>query len=96
MIGPVILIIFAVAVFLILWDQDRRHQPKKAPLPEGSVQMPLDMLHGLMDELDAARLHAGRLRRGMEAMIDHWPGHFSPAELDTAKELVHEAAEVGL
>jgi len=87
-------LLLACFVALNFW---RERNPKhKAALPEGSVQMPLDMLTRMLDDLEEARLHAGRLRRGMEALIHHWPGHFSPEELAAAQSIVNEAVGVGL
>jgi hypothetical protein len=96
MIGLFIFLVFVAAVFYAVTSKDRQPPAPSRPLPVGSVQMPLDMLHTLMDDLDSARHHAARLRRGMEKLIHEWPIVFSPEELETAKALVNEAVEVGL
>lgn len=96
MIGHFIFLIFVAVVGVTVLSKDRQPPAPPRPLPVGSVQMPLDMLHALMDDLDTARHHAARLRRGMEKLIHEWPIVFSPEELETAKALVNEAVEVGL
>ena len=96
MIGLLVFLTFVVAVGAAVWRKDKEHPAKARPLPDPTVQIPLDMLHSLMDDLDQARHQAARLRQGMERLIQEWPIIFSPEELEAAKALINEAVEAGL
>lgn len=93
-VGLVLFLAFVYGVFYLVRAKDQKPPAIRRPVPPAIVTMELDMLHGLLDELDALRLQAGRLRLGMKALIDHWPGHFRPEELAVAQGLVDEAGEV--
>ncbi|WP_257303440.1 hypothetical protein [Geothrix campi] len=88
-----VLVVFAGAVYGILRSQDKRGSRE---LQHGEINVPEQMIADLVDEIELGRLHAGRLRLGMQKLIDHWPGHFRPEELAEAQALIDEAAGVGL
>lgn len=74
----------------------RNRETTARPVPEAFVNIPLDMLHNILDERDEAIFHAKRLRSAAESLVNQWPIAFSPEELEKVQRLMDEAVEVGL
>ncbi|HJV40013.1 MAG TPA: hypothetical protein VJ549_00595 [Geothrix sp.] len=89
LVGIVVFLVFCGCIAAILISQDRG----QAGRPKGDVTMPASRFYDMVEELDRTRRDVVRLRMGMRALIDNWPGAFTPAELAEAQALIAETEE---